>query len=383
MRRAVFLAASAALAARAAEQFIGAADPRLQYVGRFLVNATDGSRAFDWGGTAILVTVTGTAYVKARVAASAGARTKLVVDEPHSPSLEARNLSQGFSVSEFFVDEVAGAMGGDVYYAASGLDANQSYTIRISNALEPLFHGNSGQGYGNGTMSFFGVYIDAGGAALAPPPRRQRSLEWVGDSLTAGFGSRGVRPPCEVSQITSSAHYSYSHILGDALGANTSIISWSGKGVWKNCCGGAGPAMPVLYRQTLGNLPAADWVFGAPPSALAINLGSNDMSQYNGTAQFLRGLADAFEAFVRDATRLYRAPALPVLLVQGPANVSEIFGVLQTVHDELAAEGVNVHRVYAFTDVVDGCSGHPGTRAHAIMAAALEPQVRTILGWVD
>ena len=378
------------LRAASPEVFIPASDPRLTYVGRTLVNA-DGSRVFDWEAVSILVTLHNATYLKAALApsvpgapGSTAARTKLITDVVGSSLAAEKNFSQGFSASELWVDSVAGAMSNNTYVVAEGLDTEEWYTLRLFNALEPLFHGGGGgPGYGPGVFTFFGVWLD-GGLLPPPPAPTQRSLEWVGDSLTAGFGSRGERPPCETSQLSSSNYYSYTRYLADALEAPSSVIAWSGKGIDFNCCD-KDANMSTLYLQTLGNDPSRAWDFAAapPPSALALNLGTNDMSQYNGTAAFLRALADAFEAFILRATRdLYKAPALPVLLVQGPANNTLLGGVLQTVHDELRAQGVNVHRLSAILSTPrEGCSGHPGTESHKAMAALLEPQVREVLGW--
>ena len=54
---------------------------------------------------------------------------------------------------------------------------------------------------------------------------------------------------------------SYSRYIGDALGAATQAIAWSGKGVYKNCCDD-GETMPQYFLQTFGagNF-TADWDF--------------------------------------------------------------------------------------------------------------------------
>ena len=64
-------------------------------------------------------------------------RTKFVVDEPWASLEGTSNFSQGFSITEFWVDADAGALSNNTYYAASGLDVYANYTIRLFNALEP------------------------------------------------------------------------------------------------------------------------------------------------------------------------------------------------------------------------------------------------------
>jgi len=58
----------------------------------------------------------------------------VVADEPWSAKSSA-NFSQGFSLTEFWVDADAGAMSNNTYYAASGLDVYVNYTIRICSML--------------------------------------------------------------------------------------------------------------------------------------------------------------------------------------------------------------------------------------------------------
>ena len=135
------------------------------------------------------------------------ARTKFVVDEPRS-SLSSQGFSQGFVLSQFWVFAGSG-VANDTYMAAAGLDNSASFTVRLYHDLEPNYHGSQGQGYGaDGYVTLLGFWTD-GTFAAAPPPATRR-IEWVGDSLTAGFGSRGVVPPCQANQYTASAYFSYS-----------------------------------------------------------------------------------------------------------------------------------------------------------------------------
>jgi len=229
------------------------ADPRVQYSGRTAINA-DGSRTFDWEAVSISLVVSSTTYVKA-VIASTG-RTRFIVDEPAS-SFSAKNYSNGFIVGTFWVDGIAGNLSNNVYYAASGLDADITYTIRVFNDLEPTFHGTEGgPGYGTGNFTFQGFYID--GVALAAPQPLARSLEWVGDSLTAGFGAHGVHPPCETNQVTSTNYNSYARMVCEELNANCGVIAWSGKGaspLLAPCLPAPGVAWPVPIVRPPPALP--------------------------------------------------------------------------------------------------------------------------------
>ena len=275
MHALAFLATSLlASTALAAEYFIPANDPRFLYAGRTVVNA-DGSRSFDWEGTSIQISVKGTTYLKASFSISQSHfRTKFICDEPSSTL--AGGDSNGFVLSEFWVDSVSCALANGTHYVAAGLDAATAYTVRLYHDLEPNFHGDASQGYGaTGFVTFHGMYVDSVGA-VNPAPAVTRRIEWVGDSITAGFGSRGAKPPCQPNQYTTSAYHSYSRMVCDELNATCSDISWSGKGMLFNCCD-TGEAMPAYFLQTLGiGNHTRDWNFKTfIPDALAINLGTN------------------------------------------------------------------------------------------------------------
>lgn len=152
-----------------------------------------------------------------------------------------------------------------------------------------------------------------------------------------------------------------------------------------NCCNDTGETMPQYFLQTLGQGQyTSDWDFSRfVPDALVINLGTNDMGNYNGTQAWVDEFEAAYEGFVLTATRdLYKQPAMPVLLVQGPFNSSVLWTALNDIVGSLQAQGVNAHYVSAVVDgTPDGCSGHPGTTMLPQMAATMLPQVQAILGW--
>lgn len=158
------------------------------------------------------------------------ARTKFVVDEPRS-SLSSQGFHQGFVLSTFWVSGGdAGAVNG-TYVAAAGLDDTAAFTVRLFHDLEPNFHGSRGQGYGvSGFVTLRGFLTDGAFGAPAPPPNR--TIEWLGDSITAGFGARGgelsATAPCQANQYTASAFYSYSREVRGGAASGESGANWPG-----------------------------------------------------------------------------------------------------------------------------------------------------------
>jgi hypothetical protein len=158
--------------APAAENFIGAGDPAVWHTGRSVINA-DGSRSFDWEGTSMSVNVAGASYVKVVINATGGMLGRIVVE------------AGGLEVSSFYVGGGNGATTylDNVYFGA--YDLYGTTNIRVISVLEPSFGGANA----NAFLTFVGFLTD-GTAAPASAPRARR-IELVGDSISAGYGSRG------------------------------------------------------------------------------------------------------------------------------------------------------------------------------------------------
>ena len=172
-----------------AETFIPASSPSVVTVGRTVQNA-DGSASFDWEGTNFAVVVNGSSYVRAVVNASGGILGRFICEV------------DGWEVSSFYVGGGNGALTTNTFFIA--YDLYQVRHIRLIQSLEPAFSGANKDAY----FTFVGFLTD--GVAAAPAPRT-RSIELVGDSISAGYGSRGYAGApygCPVDDNTSGNYYS-------------------------------------------------------------------------------------------------------------------------------------------------------------------------------
>ena len=181
--------ASAQRAGGGAETFIPASSASVVTVGRTVQNA-DGSASFDWEGTNFAVVVNGSSYVRAVVNASGGILGRFICEV------------DGWEVSSFYVGGGNGALTTNTFFIA--YDLYQVRHIRLIQSLEPAFAGANQDAF----FTFVGFLTD--GVAAAPAPRRTRSIELVGDSISAGYGSRGYAGApygCPVDDNTSGNYY--------------------------------------------------------------------------------------------------------------------------------------------------------------------------------
>ena len=146
-------------------------------------------------------------------------------------SIEANDVE----VSSFFVGGPADTS--NEYLAGQELTekAGPNTTIRAISILEPAFGGANP----SKTLTFLGWRTDGNVRPASPP--KTRKIELLGDSISAGYGSRGhaalhAANECPVSDITSGNMYTYNWKIAEAFKADLIPIAWSGKGMYQNCC---------------------------------------------------------------------------------------------------------------------------------------------------
>ena len=264
------------------------------------------------------------------------------------------------------------------YVLAEGL-AMGEHTLWLSKATE-------GQNGHNRLVSLRGAEV-LPAAALS-----QRRIEYVGDSITAGYGADEAPVGCGEGTWYDPTHawVAYGPRLARRLDAQWMLSAVSGMGMHRNW-NSLAPTMPDvydgLYLEYATDNPTWD-ASGYAPDLVVVALGTNDFSQGDG-AEPRPDLDGA--AFVDDYVRFLgrlreRYPAAPVLLTDSPVFEGEpkerLAGYLRQVAARRAAEGDRAVSTFTYAGrYVAGCDGHPGGEDHARMADELEPAVRALTGW--
>lgn len=128
-----------------------------------------------------------------------------------------------------------------------------------------------------GEVQFLG--FDFGqGKLLASPLPLERKIEYIGDSITCGYGNEGTSAEQSFTPKNENSYLSYAAITARSLNASANIIAWSGIGVAMNYGGQTGPLMSERYPLTLP-YSEVQWNFrNYIPKVVVINLGTNDFS---------------------------------------------------------------------------------------------------------
>lgn len=288
-----------------------------------------------------------------------------------------RTRMDGYDASELYVESGANVDNSGGYLLVTGVPSG-THTFNVYNTLEP---GYVDSGTHNG-LTFVGFETD--GAIAAPSPALSRSIEFLGDSITAGFGSTGTGP-CPAGAITNDNSRTYGAYLCANFSANCSIIAWSGKGMYENCCDD-GERMPQYFLQTLGGEDySQDWDFNRfIPQAMVINLGTNDFGHNhdNGPA-WEAAFIDTYVQFLVNVTTMYYKSAPPTIFIaEGPIeNPPALYTCLQNITVQANALGIKAHYLDMRNLPCDGCDGHPGPIGHEAMFQAAQPQIASVMGW--
>lgn len=338
------------------------------WIGRTAPLGSDGAGSegarFAWSGTSLRARFTGGAISALLREGAAG---------PH------RNR---YGVIVDGVESTFTASAGDGRYVlASGLGAGV-HELTVTKLTEAEV----------GAGELLALELADGGALLPPPAVRARRLEFIGDSITCGYGVDGASKECPFSSETQNHWHSFGHLTASALGADASYVAFSGRGVVRNYDGSTTGLVPALYRQTLPEPASADWDFGRfPPDAVVINLGTNDFARGPPPeAEFVEAYR-ALVTFIRA-----RHPLAHVVVTLGPMltdNYAQgakaktlcrtwLSGLVSTLR---AAGDTRVHFLEfpEQDEVTDGlgCDYHPSAKKHRAMATQLTDALEAALAW--
>ena len=128
---------------------------------------------------------------------------------------------------------------------------------------------------------------------IAPPADMARKIEFIGDSITCGYGVEALNGEEQFTTATESAEKSYAGIIAEKLGLDRMLTAFSGHGIVSGYTDN--PEIPNLselvppYYDKVGRngfaLPSGRTVTDIPwdfshwqPDDIVVNLGTNDLS---------------------------------------------------------------------------------------------------------
>ncbi len=274
----------------------------------------------------------------------------------------------GRSVGKFKLSEVS-----KLYPLAASLSGGE-HVVEVTRITECYL----------GQLYFEGFEIGGSGKVLSWGQESSRKIEFIGDSITCGYGVEANDASLPFEASTENFCESYSALTARALNADYLVVSRSGIGMVRGYDGpyeGSEESMPTVYPYSFYQDSEYKWDFNRfTPDVVCINLGTNDFST---TGVNVEKYVGAYVAFASEV--LERYPASQLVLLEGPMNNSEELGqalarVLKALREK-APDRVSFLELSPQGSVGYGASWHPNQAQSKINAKELIAYLRDLMDW--
>ena len=247
----------------------------------------------------------------------------------------------------------------------------------------------------NSTVGIKSIEVESE-AGISPTPQKEYYIEFIGDSITCGYGVEDENKDHHFSTSTENAMKTYAYKTAQALDADYSLVSFSGYGVISGYSGDGQKhgeqavskyyeKLGFSYGNYLGQIPHdTEWDFAKrQPDLIVINLGTNDES-YTGAdetrrAEFIAGYVD-FLKQVRGKNP--EAMIFCTVGIMGDGLYASIQKAVEQYQNETGDELVHTMR-FAVQSMADGIAAdwHPSEKTHTRAAEKLTKEIQAVMGW--
>jgi hypothetical protein len=334
---------------------VDADDPNIQYIGRFYAPDLK-HRVFDWPGVQICANFLGTSC---SIRLTDKRNEYAVIVDHRAPRI-------------LTIDSTI-----DLYCVASGLADSLPHSIIIQKRTEPLV----------GKGIFYGFILDKGRTLLPPEKRPERRIEFIGNSITSGYGVEGESIECHFSPQTENACISYASMTARELNADYHLISYSGRGVVRNYGDSSTTSidpMPALYDRVCYSDTIHKWNFSSwVPQVVVINLGTNDFSTQPYPPKNI--FQEAYVRLINCVRSRY--PGITMFCVCGPMIAEPCTGYIREVveQQQKRSRDIDVFFVEVKPDTLSktdwGCDKHPNITGMSKISDILSSTIKIRMSW--
>lgn len=243
---------------------------------------------------------------------------------------------------------------------------------------------------GMGQTVFYGVEISPGAELLSSQKIKTRKIEFIGNSITAGYGTEGKSKEEKFKPTTENVWKSYACITAQAFDAQAHVLAHSGLGVVRNYGDKKKVStklapMPERFDQILDTDDKTNWDFNSwQPDAVVINLGTNDFSTTPHPEKVI--FQHGYEKLLRDIRDQYGN--IPIFCLSGPMLEKPAYGYIrETVKKiQIVNSDKNIYFIGIPAALLDentdlGSDYHPSFQGQQKIARHIIPVIATVLEW--
>lgn len=268
---------------------------------------------------------------------------------------------------------------------ASEQDSIITLASKLPNGMHEVFIMNCVESF-MPVAEFRGFLLDHGCHLHAKERPFSLQLEFLGNSMTCGYGIESDNPSDPFSKETENHYYAYPTLVSERLNARYIVVARSGIGIYRNYGGpveGSIDCLPNMYDYTLYGDTTEIWNFSRyMPDIVCVNLGTNDCVLEGYSVHHLK---DAFSKFSQKLRAVY--PDAKIIWMTGCMLHGKPLEDLQSVLNEVVKEANTAGDKYMYRfdftpqtgDLGYGAGWHPSKRQHERMADELIFFMKTIV----
>lgn len=247
-------------------------------------------------------------------------------------------------------------------------------------------------------MSTCGVKaITTDAEEIRPTAKKAHAIEFVGDSITCGYGADDEVAEHSFTTATENVTRSYAYLTAQALDADYSMVSISGYGIISGFTATAeakvtAQLLPDYYAKLgfsygwyQGQTPAnVDWDFSAyVPELIVVNLGTNDDSYTQNDPERQEDYRAQYTEFLKVIRQHNpQAKILCTLGIMGDRLYPQVEKAVAAYTAETGDSNIACMR-FAVQLPGDGYAAdwHPSQKTHQKAADKLTQEIRQLMGW--
>lgn len=249
-------------------------------------------------------------------------------------------------------------------------------------------------------MSTFGIMpIELGeGETIAPAAEKAHKIEFIGDSITCGYGVDDEDKTHHFSTATEDVTKAYAYKTAESLDADYSMVSISGYGVISGYTNDPNVKVDAQtipqYYDNLGfsynkfansqSPQDIEWDFSCfTPDVVVINLGTNDESYCKANLEKQAEFVEGYKQLLTDIRA--KNPDAEIFCAFGVMGAGMLTSVMEAAITFSEETGdTKVHYVQLPTQ--DGSLGyaadwHPTEATHELAAEVMVNEIKTVMGW--
>ena len=227
-------------------------------------------------------------------------------------------------------------------------------------------------------------------AVIAPATEKSLKIEFIGDSITCGYGVDDSNMQSEFSCEAENAMKSYACVAAELLGAEYSLFSYSGNGIISGYTGdgtrNTNELLPRWYESCGFSYSSVDgeklqdmpWDFSSfVPGIIVINLGTNDNSYCTFHNEAYGEFEDEYLAFLRVIRRCN--PHSHIICSLG-TMLTEPLPYIENAVKRLNDDNISVFRFSTQNGQLGfGSNWHPSETTQQYAGEELAEYIRTLL----